>query len=48
LEVRNAFIAVSRNEQLQQVLDRWYAEDLPGCHPPARPEDDGEATSCGD
>ena len=42
LDVRNAFIAVSRNDQLQEVLDRWYAEDLPGRYPPADPEE----TSC--
>ena len=33
LEVRNAFIAVTRAEELQSVLDRWYAEDQSGRHP---------------
>jgi nifR3 family TIM-barrel protein len=33
LAVRDAFIAVRRPEELQQVLDRYYAEDLPGRHP---------------
>jgi len=33
LEVRAAFVAVSRPSQWQDVLDRWYAEDLPGKHP---------------
>jgi len=32
-EVRDAFIAVSRPGEWQTVLDRWYAEDLPGCYP---------------
>ena len=31
--VRDAFVAVRRPEDWQTVLDRWYAEDLPGCHP---------------
>ena len=33
LAVRDAFVAVRRPEQLQTVLDAWYAEDLPGRHP---------------
>ncbi len=33
LAVRNAFIAVRQPSELQQVLDRFYAEDLPGRHP---------------
>ena len=33
LAVRDAFVAVRRPEQLQAVLDAWYAEDLPGRHP---------------
>jgi len=33
LEVRNAFIAVSKKEELTAVLERWYSEDLPGRRP---------------
>ena len=47
LDVRNAFIAVSRNDQLEQVLQRWYAEDLPGRYPPEHPEDEPGEASCG-
>ncbi len=36
--VRNAFIAVKRPEDWQQVLEVWYAEDLPGVYPPAGPD----------
>ncbi len=32
-EVRDAFVAVHRPEQWRQVLERWYAEDLPGVRP---------------
>jgi nifR3 family TIM-barrel protein len=32
-EVREAFIAVRRPEEWHAVLDRWYAEDLPGRYP---------------
>ncbi len=32
-EVRDAFIAVRRSEDWPAVLDRWYAEDLPGRYP---------------
>ena len=32
-EVRDAFVAVTRPGQWMSVLDRWYAEDLPGRHP---------------
>jgi tRNA-dihydrouridine synthase B len=32
-EVRDAFIAVTRPAAWQSVLDRWYAEDLPGIEP---------------
>lgn len=46
LEVRNAFIAVSHNEQLQEVLSRWYSEDLPGRYPPADPDEQPSETSC--
>ena len=31
--VRNAFVAVRASADWQGVLDRWYAEDLPGCYP---------------
>lgn len=41
-EVRDAFVAVHRPGQWQQALDRWYAEDLPGCHP--APDADEDAT----
>jgi len=33
LEVRGAFVAVRRPDELAAVLSRWYAEDLPGRHP---------------
>jgi nifR3 family TIM-barrel protein len=33
LAVRDAFIAVRWPEELHQVLDRFYADDLPGRHP---------------
>ena len=36
--VRAAFVAVRRPGQWREVLQRWYAEDLPGCHPPASSE----------
>src|SRR6185295_2738158 len=42
-EVRDAFIAVTRPEQLQLVLERWYAEDLPGQHPDGSAD---EPTTC--
>jgi hypothetical protein len=32
-EVRDAFIAVHEPADWLAVLDRWYAEDLPGCYP---------------
>jgi len=41
--VRDAFVAVSQPGQWRQVLDQWYAEDLPGRHP--SPEVDAP-TSC--
>ncbi|HWB00828.1 MAG TPA: tRNA-dihydrouridine synthase [Pirellulales bacterium] len=34
-EVRDAFIAVKRPGEWQQVLERWYADDLPGQYPDA-------------
>jgi tRNA-dihydrouridine synthase B len=33
LEVRDAFVAVSEPGQWRSVLDKWYAEDLPGVQP---------------
>ncbi len=33
LEVRDAFVAVARPGEWRVVLDKWYAEDLPGRHP---------------
>lgn len=32
-EVRDAFVRVRQPADWQEVLDRWYAEDLPGRHP---------------
>ncbi len=32
-QVRDAFVAVARPGQWSDVLDAWYAEDLPGRHP---------------
>jgi tRNA-dihydrouridine synthase B len=46
LEVRNAFIAVSHTEELDQVMERYYSEDLPGRYPPAHPDESPEDTSC--
>src|SRR4051812_30957491 len=46
LEVRNAFIAVSRTDELEQVLARWYSEDLPGRYPPEHPDEEPSETSC--
>ena len=39
LEVRNAFIAVRRPQDWPQVLERWYAEDLPGRYAPSGPDE---------
>ena len=33
-EVRKAFVRVSRVEELQPVIDRWYDSDEPGRYPP--------------
>lgn len=44
-EVRDAFVAVKHTGQWQDVLERWYAEDLPGRHPG---NDADELTSCED
>jgi nifR3 family TIM-barrel protein len=32
-QVRDAFVAVARPGEWKTVLEAWYAEDLPGCHP---------------
>ncbi len=42
-EVRDAFVGVRRNGQWQQVLQQWYSQDLPGCHPNFVPD---ESESC--
>jgi nifR3 family TIM-barrel protein len=42
--VRDAFVAVSRPHELQAVLDRWYADDLPGRHPTGA--DNNDLTEC--
>ena len=33
--MREAFVSVRRPNDWPAVLERWYADDLPGCHPPA-------------
>ncbi len=33
LQVREAFVKVKNREDWEAVLQQWYAEDLPGCHP---------------
>jgi len=43
--VRDAFVAVTRPGEWRQVLDTWYAEDLPGVHPAA---DGSELQECGE
>ena len=43
-EVRDAFVAVHRPDQLSGVLEKWYAEDLPGVHPGT---DADEVSECG-
>ena len=42
--VRDAFVAVSRPHELQAVLERWYADDLPGRHPTGA--DNNDLTEC--
>lgn len=37
-EVRDAFVKVARPGEWITVLDAWYAEDGPGCHPSAEEE----------
>lgn len=41
LQVREAFVAVRKPEDWKAALQRWYADDLPGC----RPEPDELASS---
>ncbi len=43
--VRDAFIAVHRPDDWPAVLDRFYADDLPGRYPPAGPEGDSAQTA---
>ena len=45
--VRDAFVAVSRPDQWQAVLDYWYAEDLPGQYPEAEPAEVAADSDCG-
>lgn len=45
-EVRQAFISVRQAGEWRAVLDRWYAEDLPGVQRGADAEIDDELTSC--
>jgi tRNA-dihydrouridine synthase B len=47
-QVRDAFVAVKRPTDWPAVLEHWYAEDLPGCHPPTEPEENGSEMSCED
>lgn len=35
-QVRKGFAKAQSREDWQSVLDRWYAEDLPGQHPDGR------------
>ena len=34
-KVREDFVKVRDQQDWETVLDRWYAEDLPGCYPAA-------------
>ncbi len=45
--VRRAFVSVREPPDWPAVLEHWYAEDLPGRHPPAEPESQQAAESCG-
>ena len=47
LAVRDAFIAVRRNADWEAVLDRWYADDLPGRHPTPDDVDEAECDAQG-
>lgn len=42
-EVRDAFIGIKRSGEWQEVLERYYAEDLPGRHPPSEADADMNA-----
>jgi nifR3 family TIM-barrel protein len=44
LEVRDAFVKVCRAAELQQVLNKFYAEDLPGRHPQDEVDESSECT----
>ncbi|NIP84272.1 MAG: tRNA-dihydrouridine synthase family protein [Planctomycetales bacterium] len=35
VQVRDAFVQVRQHSDWERVLERWYAEDRPGVHPPA-------------
>jgi nifR3 family TIM-barrel protein len=43
--VRTAFTQIRSRDDWQAVLDRWYAEDLPGCYPDPKLHAGGD-TSC--
>jgi tRNA-dihydrouridine synthase B len=45
LTVRDAFIAVKRAEELHDVLDRFYADDLPGRHPAAEVDETADCAA---
>ena len=45
LEVRDAFVKVTRPHEWQEVLARWYADDLPGCHPSTEVDESAECTA---
>ena len=32
-EVRQAFVKITTADEITNVLDRWYGDDLPGCYP---------------
>jgi len=46
LEVRDAFVAVRRSADWRAVLERWYAEDLPGVGSRRRPWTDFTGEFC--
>ena len=41
VQVRDAFVQVRQTSDWQQVLEKWYAEDRAGVHPPSEPENAG-------
>lgn len=47
LAVRDAFVGVRQPGEWQQVLDRWYAEDLPGRYPSIAQQQATVETDCG-